>query len=183
VAVGRPRNRWVGTPPRKRALVPVSRPSGLLSSSAGLATSLLHFMDGRVTHRPPNLKESRGRTDVLPARRPVRRTAAMNARVRSRRTSHRRQAIRSPVVLPKKKRKRPTDSATTPLRLCAFAFLWVGGWPLCLRVFVVVTDSDKPSVSPLCLCDSVVFLGGWLCGFSVNDYHLLWTFQAHFGYC
>ena len=71
-----------------------------LSESAGLASSLLYSIDGMGTPTFLTMKEKRGRTDVPLARRPVRSPAATDARIRSRRASHRRQAIRSPVVLP-----------------------------------------------------------------------------------
>jgi len=93
-------NRWAGQPLQKQAFVPVSRPSGLRSLSAGLATSLLRSIAGRVT-RPFSKTQKRGRTDALHARRPVRSSATTSACVRSSRASHRRQTIaRSPVVLP-----------------------------------------------------------------------------------
>ena len=70
---------------------PLTRPA--LSKSAGLVTPLLHSIDVRVSPLLPNTKEKRGRTDVPPARRPVRSDATTNARVRRSRASHRRQAI------------------------------------------------------------------------------------------
>ena len=42
-------NRWAGPPLRIQVFISVSRPSGLRSGSASLATSLLHSIDGRVT--------------------------------------------------------------------------------------------------------------------------------------
>ena len=125
---GRPKtagHRWVGTPSRTFTFGSVSRPSGLRFASASLAASLLQSMDGMSLHTNTK-RRGQGRTDVPSARRPVRISAATNARVRSRSSSHRRQAIgRSPVVL----------------RYISGIFfqaqrspLWVGGRPLCLRV-------------------------------------------------
>jgi len=98
-----------------------------------------------------SLEEKKGRTDGPMARRPVRRRASTNARVRRRPASHRRQAInRSPVVLPPRnggtyKAQRP------PLGVLVFWWLWRGwsggicvylrylrfemGWRAALRYF------------------------------------------------
>ena len=68
---------------------------------------------------------ARGRTAVPRARLPVRSVATTNARVRSSPASCRRQAIRSPAVLPPRRGRAPLPG-TSPfasLRLCAFAFL------------------------------------------------------------
>ena len=120
-------NRWVGTPIRMREFVTGSRPSGLRSLSASLATSLLHSIAGRSAP-PPLMNEKKSRTDVPRARRPVRSAAATNACVRSSRASHRRQAIvRSPVVLP--------SISGFSLRAQLLP-LCVGGWVDGLRVFV-----------------------------------------------
>jgi hypothetical protein len=59
VAVGRPRDRWVGKPTRELAFEAVSRPGGLRSVSAGLASSLLQFMDWGHVPFPNNQKEKR----------------------------------------------------------------------------------------------------------------------------
>ena len=103
---------------------------------------------------------ARGRTAVARARRPVRSAATTNARVRSPPASYRRQAIRSPAVLPSRGGRAPMRG-TRPFAslrsigrvggLRDFFVSWclrgcdVGGWALC----------------PLCvLCASVVQAGG-----------------------
>jgi len=117
-------NRWARKPLRKQAFVPISWPSGLRSASAGLAASLLQSITGRGTP-PSHLKEKIGRIAVPLARRPVRRPAATDACIRSRRSSHRRQAIQSPVVLPS-----ISGTAFQAQRppLCVFASLRGGDW-------------------------------------------------------
>ena len=133
---------------------PPQRPA--LSESAGLATSHLHSRGWRPDHpydsrqagrkaEPPRRFSSsfkrmqkgtslrrtkgraRGRTAVPRARRPVRSAATTNARVRRSPASHRRQAIRSPAVLPPRggRASAPGTRAFAPLRLCVFG--WVGG--------------------------------------------------------
>jgi len=123
-------------PFHKRASAPVVQPGSLRSLSAGLATSLLHSIVAKGTPPLPNMEKKRGRTDVPRARRPVRRPAAMNASVRSRRTSHRRQAIPDRLSF--------CRHETESLLKLSYRFLvsWclggcdVGGWaalcPLCL---------------------------------------------------
>ena len=138
------RYHWAVQPPQKRAFVPVSRPSVLRSSSAGLASSLLHSMDGMSPHSNTT-RGKQGRTHVPQARRPVRRPAATNACVRSRRASHRRQAITDRLSFCRRSWHRIKSPATAPLRLCDFALFarvggfcvsaalrgWEGGW-LCV---------------------------------------------------
>jgi len=85
VGIWRPRDHRVGKPLRKRALVSVSRPGGLRSRRAQVS-SLRFFIQYQT-------QKLRGRTDVPLARRPVGSDATTNARVRSSRASHRRQAI------------------------------------------------------------------------------------------
>jgi hypothetical protein len=148
-------NRWARKPPRKQAFVPISWPSDLRSASAGLATSLLHSMAGKGTPSFPKMKEKKGRTDAPQARQSVRSAATTNARVRSSRASHRRQAIiRSPVVLPSIS---GTITQTQPSLLCVFASLR-GGWAGGLCVLCGSMGWMGGSVFSLCLCFSAVQL-------------------------
>jgi len=107
----------------------MSRPSGLRSAERRPRHLSFQSTVGRITS-PSTTTQKNGRTDSPTARRPVRRRAAANACVRGRRTSRRRQAIRSPVVLPpilvtpRKLSKR----AFAPLRLCVFASLRSFSW-------------------------------------------------------
>ena len=111
-------NRWARPPLRMQASESVSWPSGLRFESASLAPPLLHSIAGK--RMPPSLtrEEMKGRTGVPSARRPVRRLAATNVHGRSRRPSHRRQAISSPVVLPSRD---DTAFHAQRLLLCVFA--------------------------------------------------------------
>ncbi len=72
---------------------------------------------------PPLTREKRGRTDVPRARRPVGSGTSTDARVRRRPSSHRRLAIRSPVVLPSVSSitfqvQHLSLCVSAPLRLC-----------------------------------------------------------------
>jgi hypothetical protein len=88
-------------------------------------------------HTPfPQMKKKRGRTDALRARRPVRRQAATNARVRRRLASHRRQAIPDRLSFCRQEAGSPlriSNQLFASLRLCVgggaggSAFSWVGG--------------------------------------------------------
>ena len=122
------------------------------------------------------------------ARRPVRRPAAMNACVRSRRTSHRRQAIPDRLSFCRQEAEsllKPSDPPFASLRLCAFALL--GGraesgsiWVICGQIWVGPASplygyaGTSGGSAPLRLCASafffcspwclgvlVVLLGGW----------------------
>ena len=102
--------------PSARLGVPPHRPA--LSESAGLADPLLQCVAVRVRSLQPTAGRARGRTAVPRARLPVRTAATTNARVRSSPASHRRQAIRSPAVLPPRRGRAPTPGtrAFAPLR-------------------------------------------------------------------
>ena len=110
---------------------------------------------------------AKGRTAVPRARRAVRSAAATNARVRRSPAFHRRQAIRSPAVLPPRGGRAP-NPGTRPfasLRLCAFAPLRSKGRVGGLGEFFVSSClrgcdvggwlGSVPSLWPPCLCGSV----------------------------
>ena len=134
-------------------------PTTCALQSAGLATLHFYLSVWRVAPLTP-LEKKRGRTDVPMARRPVRRPAATDACVRSRRASHRRQAISgSPVVLPR--------VSASPRNPSDRLFVWADGWAafvsLCLRVCDVGRWAALRSslcVPSLCLCVSVPL---WFC--------------------
>ena len=189
----RPPGRDSVSNPSARPGVPPHRPA--LSESAGLATSHLHSRGWRLDHphdsrqagrkanpsrrfsplfkrmeKGPSLRQTmgraRGRTAVPRARRPVRSAATTNARVRSSPASHRRQAIRSPAVLPPRDRRAPLP-APAPLRLCAFAPLRSIGRVGGLRDFLVpwcLRGRDVGGWAALRLCASAPLrfrVGGW----------------------
>jgi len=99
----------------------------------------------RATHPPFNAEARRGRTDALRARRPVRRPAAMNARLQRRRASRWRQAIRSPVVLPA---FHAFNSQDQQRPLCVFASLR-GGWKGGLCVLCGSKMGGRVALCPL----------------------------------
>jgi hypothetical protein len=120
----------------------------------------------------PQLKEEKGRTDVPRARRPVSIPAATDACIRSRRDSHRRQAIRSPVVLPSRSGTAPQIQYShlcvlAPLRLCvhfqvgthlcASASLRLFGWPRVLRELFVSLCLHGCDVGGCILTGALIF--------------------------
>jgi hypothetical protein len=161
-------DRWVEKPRRMPALASVFRPSDLRSPRAQ-ASPLLFFIQKNWRMRPLlNLKCKRGRTDVPQARRPVRRPATTDARIWSRRASHRRQAIQSPVVLPPKS---GTTLQAQRLHLCVFAPLRggrVGGLCVLCGSKGASTRSDasrdEGSIRAICvicvICGHVGRVGG-----------------------
>ena len=74
---------------------------------------------------PFNSWNKLGRTDVPKARRPVRSPAAMDACIRSRRASHRRQAIPDRLSFCRKETEAPYRLSHRPFASLRY---WVGGW-------------------------------------------------------
>jgi len=170
-----------GQPCQYQALVPISRPGSLRSLSAGLANSLLHSGIGKVEGRQK--RHAKG--------------ASAGEKTNSDGCSHPERWVFSPAtgdsgspVLLTKMGGTTNQAQHPPLcvlcNLCGSKGLSGGsvficvicgqdGWVAfvnssCLRAFVVATW-----VAALCPLR--------LCGFSVNENALLWTFQSLFGYC
>jgi len=97
--------------------------------------------------------QKRGRTDVPLARRPVKRPEATNARVQSSRAFRRRQAIRSPAVLP--------SPGGIPSRFSYRLFVWADGCVAFVSLRLCGCDELRTSsVSSLCVSVPLWF-SGW----------------------
>jgi len=127
-------DRWAGPPHQTQVLVTMSRPSDLRSASAGLATSLLHLMDGK---RAPSTTttQKRGRTDE---------------RSRSEQSGFS-PATGDPIACRSvaKKRGYLSSSATASSCLCVFVVAtWAGGW-ICV-ICVICGFSGRRNRAHLC---------------------------------
>ena len=140
-----------GREPLSRASEPKTRFSSRMPDSAACALGerrprhLSSLFNREKRHFPiTNMKEKRGRTDVPQAHRPGRSRTATKARFRRWPDSQRRQAIRSPVVLPTWSGT-PFQGQRSPL--CVFAPLrgWVEGRALRSSRFLERAGPEGPA--------------------------------------
>jgi len=127
--VRRPRVHWAGKPFRKRALIPVSRPSGLRSRRAQVSPHLffIQYMGGHALHYNNTEKRQNRRSNGTSAGE----KADCDERSRSEQTSFSPATGDQPIACRSaaNQRDRISGSASASLRLCVFAG-WADGWAL-----------------------------------------------------
>jgi len=138
--------------------VPVQRPALSERRPRRLSSSF----NGWAEPSPNPKGGEKGRTDVLWARRAVRRQAATNACARSRRTSHRRQAIGDRLSFCR-------HSAASRSKLSICLFVWAGGWVAFVSLCLCVCDVGG-WVGGICVYLRYLRfeMGWWLCALSVS---------------